>query len=403
MSRALIALALLVATTATAAAQPQRMSIDVQPETASPPTVYLYSFGLGDVVFEKFGHSALCLEYAELDRRDPRQFVCFNYGVTDFSDPTAVIWGFLRSNQKFWVEPVPQREILHYYSRFEDRTVWSQQLDLLPEQARTIEARLWSDIKEENRYYIYHHFDDNCTTRLRDMIDEATGGKLREGSGGKHPLTFRQFGASGLAEYELLIAVSDFITGRRLDRHPTMWEAMFHPDELRLAVEDKLGAPAIVLSERKGPPHKRSGPSGRGWVVLISLLLTAPLALVRWRGMRERAALVVASLPLVFFGLALWAIFFIITIDWVRWNEAMLLFVPTDVVLPFLAPGRRRRYAQVRVGMVVLVSLLGVIGVFKQPLFVPALVAFLPLALIAFDLPPSRKPGAGVTSKQPVP
>ena len=82
--------------------------------------------------------------------------------------------------------------------------MWSQKLDLLPEQARKIEARLWSDIKEENRYYIYHHFDDNCTTRLRDMIDEATGGKLREGSGGAHPLTFRQFGASGLAAKHVL-------------------------------------------------------------------------------------------------------------------------------------------------------------------------------------------------------
>jgi hypothetical protein len=398
MTRALAAIAILLGLTASAAAQPQRMSIDVQPESTAPPTVYLYSFGLGDVVFEKFGHSALCLEYAELSRRDPRQFVCFNYGVTDFSDAGAVIWGFLRSRQKFWVEPVPEAEIMHYYTRFEDRTVWSQRLDLTAEQARKIEARLWNDIKEENRYYIYHHFDDNCTTRLRDMIDEATGGKLREGSDRLHPLTFRQFGASGLAEYELLIAVSDFITGRRLDRRPTLWEAMFHPDELRQAVEDKLGAPAIVLSERKGPPHRRSGPSGRGWVILISLLLTAPLALVRWRGMRERIALVVACLPLVFFGIALWAIFFIITIDWVRWNEAMLLFVPVDVVLPFLAPGRRRRYAQVRVGIVVLVSLLAAVGIFKQPLWVPALVAFLPLSLIAFDLPPRK---GAASSKKP--
>lgn len=390
MIRALAALALLFGLTTTAAAQPQRMSIDVQPESATAPTVYLYSFGLGDVVFEKFGHSALCLEYADLPPRDPRQFVCFNYGVTDFSDPTAVIWGFLRSNQKFWVEPVPEKEIMHYYTRFEDRTVWSQRLELLPEQARKIEARLWHDIKEENRYYVYHHFYDNCTTRLRDMIDDATGGKLREGTDGLHPLTFRQFGASGLAEYELLIAVSDFITGRRLDVHPTMWQAMFHPDELRLAVERNLGAEAIVLSERKGPPHKRSGPSGRGWVVLISFLVTAPLALVRWRGMRERWALALACVPLIVFGIAVWAIFFVITIDWVRWNEVMFLFVPTDVVLPFLAPGRRRRYAQVRVAMVALVSLLGVIGVFRQPLFVPALVAFLPLALIAFDLPPPR-------------
>ena len=81
------------------------------------------------------------------------------------------------------------------------------------------------------------------------------------------------------------------------------------------------------------------------------------------------------------------SIFFLVTIDWIRWNEAMFLFLPIDAVLFFLGERRRQQYARVRVAMIVLISLLCAVGVLRQPLWIPALTAFLPMALIAFDLP----------------
>ena len=77
-------------------------------------------------------------------------------------------------------------------------------------------------------------------------------------------------------------------------------------------------------------------------------------------------------------------------------DEAMFLFVPTDVALLFLGATRRRQYARIRVGMIAAVSALCVVGVFKQPLWVPALTLFLPMALLAFDLPPRRSGPAPV-------
>src|SRR5688500_7431489 len=124
----------------------------------------------------------------------------------------------------------------------EDRSVWRQRLPFTPEQARGIADKLCHDIQPENRYYTYHHFRDNCTTRLRDMLDEITGGKLSEGTKDKRwPISFREFGRRGLAEYTPIVAMSDFIGGRNLDYYPTHWEAMFHPDILRDMVAEKLG------------------------------------------------------------------------------------------------------------------------------------------------------------------
>ena len=39
-------------------------------------------------------------------------------------------------------------------------------------------AALYENAKEENKYYRYDFNYDNCTTRLRDMLEKATGKQL---------------------------------------------------------------------------------------------------------------------------------------------------------------------------------------------------------------------------------
>jgi hypothetical protein len=415
MRAAVVALLILCAGAGTARAQRAAASTEFicRQLRDQQPLIDMYSFEVGGEVFEKFGHTMLCLTYPG------RVPICFNYGITDFSDPSSLVWNFLQSKAKFWVDGERLDSMLAFYGSAqshdfeklpdgvptsphgcfvvenedgscgregdsEDRTIWRQRLPLDAAQNKAIVDKLCSDMEPENRFYIYHHFKDNCTTRLRDMIDKVYDGKLREGTDKPYPKTFREFGTSGLADYQLLISVSDFIGGRNLDRRPTEWEAMFHPDLLREGMADRLGIEPELIYQRRGKPYATSGPSGRPWVVLISLLLTAPLVLARWRGWREGIATVVAMLPLILMGFLLWAMVIIVSIDWIRWNEAVLMYVPFDIVLPFLKGVRRQRYAQVRLAMVVLISLLCAVGLFRQPLWIPALVAFLPLSLLAF-------------------
>jgi hypothetical protein len=379
-----------------AGAPPERFREDEvgKPASQFPPEVLLYTFGVGPVIFEKFGHSALCLDY-----RGEYPTVCFNYGVTNFGAGPKLIWGFIREQQKFWVEPVSLRSLERFYRR-EDRSIWKQSLPLDEAQARAIEDNLWGDLDESRRYYIYDHFYDNCTTRLRDMIDRATGGALKRDAAGVYPLMFREFGYRGLAEFPVIIAVSDFAVGRDLDKYPTLWQAMFLPDILRDEVESRLGAPSVVVYTRKGPPFPTSGPTGRPVVIALLLLFTLPLLLARLVGRGERVTRIWATVPLVFLGLFLWLAAIASEIAGLRWNEALLLFVPVDVVLLFLGTASRQRYARFRIAMVAAVSLLAAVGVFRQPLWVPVLVAFVPLALLAFDWP--RRRTATATAAAPV-
>ncbi len=376
-------LALLVALAGVAYAQPARLApSDVPAAADDPPEIILLTFGVGPRIFEKFGHAALCVRHPQ----SPREPVCFNYGVTNFNAGAVMVWDFLRTQQRFWVEPEAFSSMVRFY-KAEDRDIFMQVLPLPPEQARAIENKLLYDIDEQHKYYFYDHFFDNCTTRLRDMIDAATGGKLHAGGDAAFPLTFREMGHSGLSEFPFMTALADYVLGRQLDDTPTYWQAMFHPDELRRQVEDKLGVAPRQLYKRHGDAFPKDGPTDRLPAFVIAVVFALPLLVAQWRRRFERVALGWATAYLAFWGLLIWGLVAISSIPGVRWNEAVFVMMPLDVTLPFLAPPRRRAYARVRVAGLLLVSALAAISVFHQPLWIPILSAVMPLAIIGWDLP----------------
>lgn len=352
------------------------------PVESEPPTIELVTFGVGERIFEKFGHAAICLRYHDTSLLP----VCFNYGVTDFDAGSVLVWRFLRSKQQFWVEPESLGSLVGFYT-WEDRDIWVQTLPLDAAAQRAIEAKLWDDWDERNRFYTYDHFFNNCTTRIRDMIDRAAGGKLHAGADEPYPLTFRELGARGLASAEPLVGLADFVLGRQLDDHPSLWDAMFHPDVLRLEVTRRFGVEPRLVYQRKGPGFPHEGGTGRWLFLVLAAVFALPLVVAQWRRRFQRVALVWATLYLALWGLILWSLVIVSSIPGVRWNEVVFVLMPFDLALPFLGVARRRRYAQARVVLLLAVSALCAIGVFHQPLWIPILTAIAPLAIIGFDLP----------------
>jgi len=375
-------LAWLVFVTGVAGAQPTPLSDEDRakiPHETEAPFVDLLTFGVGDVIFERWGHTAICLRYHQEEHKP----VCFNYGVTDFDDHGGLVWRFVRGKQVFWSEPSSAWVLKAFYAD-EDRDIWIQTLMITDAQARTIEARLWRDVDEDNRGYIYDHFTDNCTTRIRDIIDDATGGALRAGSTAAYPLTLRQLGAPGLEETPLLLGATDFLLGRSMDAQLTIWEAMFHPDVLRAQLEVQLGVVARVENEQRVKRPVYGGPSGKLLWFGVALLFTLLLGLGVWKARVWRGALIAASLYLGLWGLVICLAVILSTIPALRTNEVICVLVPLDLVMPWLSREWRMRYARIRIAGLLLVSALCALGVLHQPLWIPILTAILPLSVIAF-------------------
>jgi hypothetical protein len=262
--------------------------------------------------------------------------------------------------------------MLRYYEQV-GRAVWRQRLTLTPDEADRVAVTLAASADERVKYYRYHHFDDNCTTRIRDVLDGATGGKLSHERSDRG-ITFRQWARQGFAgNWPMLVAV-DLLLGRRSDGHTDSWQAMFLPSELRAEVARHYAAPPTETVRGRPRP-----PAGATWLGSAAFLVAgALLALIFF--LNARIGRIVAGTLLGLIGLILWALAALSTFPELTRNELVFSFWPTDFALPWLG----RRYLNVRLAVLGLVIVLH-LGLFVQPL-APTLMALLPLAVARWKL-----------------
>ncbi len=363
---------------------------------AAMPHIDLYTMGQGDHIFERYGHAAVCVAHDE----QPARSRCYNYGTTSFEAPGRLVWEFVRGDARFWVSARPLDGMLRAYANA-DRTIYRQRLPLTPTQVQAFVRKLEYDALEQNRYYVYHHFLDNCTTRIRDILDDVTDGRLsRQGA---RPLarTYREIGAQGLADHTAARVLSDFVLGRPADAPISVYDGMFHPDILRAEVASAYGAEPQLVNARSGPPFPQTGTTGRHWTALLAALVVAPVVASEWFPRARRGFLALTGLGLGAIGTLLWGLALISSVPELRYNEALLLFWPGDFLLPALGLETVRRYARIRLLGILVVSALAAVGVLWQPLFAPLLVPLAVFGVLAWPAPGqegSRPSEAGVQS-----
>ncbi len=345
-------------------------------------SVELYTMCPGRDVFSRYGHAALCVRDGESP--DGR---CYNYGTTDFSTPVPLTWNVLRGRARFWVSVSPLDRMLDWYGpRGEDRTVWRQSVTLSPEAVEALERRLRDDLRPGSREYVYHHFLDNCTTRLRDHLDAVTRGSLRRGTEQRgHGATWRTLVLEGLAGSDALLVAGELLLGRPLDREPTRWQAMFLPAVLRSEVTRALGAPPVALHQRPDAPPSGSPFAGRRLIAVAALALAA-LSAPR---ITRRFALVVGSVTAGLAAALVWTLSLASSLPELSQNHLLAVLLPTDLALPFLSAPRRVLYARVRLAMALAASAASALGLSPQPLVAPALFVAALMAPSAFEAAPS--------------
>lgn len=326
---------------------------------AQPPVIDLITMGPGDYVFSSWGHSAICVSEDSVAR-------CYNYGTADFSTPGPLTWDFIRGRALFWVSVVPPEPMFDAYRR-EDRTVWRQRLTLTSSQAIDLAARLEASTADDVRFYRYHHFLDNCTTRIRDHLDSVTAGALREVQLPGEPTSFRAEARRGFAGVLALEIATDLFLGRATDRPISSFELMFLPAALMESVRLGFGVAPEVVYLRQGPaPKPGSRPVTRAAVLLLlGALMTAALRSIR----RPRARIWSAAIGLGGLGLLLWIFAGLTRVPELRWNELLLVLVPFDLAMPFLGAPALHRYILLRELQLALILVLGLAGVLVQPLW----------------------------------
>jgi len=232
-----------VATRDTPAAVPSRIA-------GAELTLYLMTMGQGDLVWEKFGHNAIGVR-DESNGTD----VVYNWGMFSFDQP-GFIPHFLRGLMTYWMAPFDASQTVLAYIGM-NRSVTIQELNLDPAARVALRDFLVWNARDENKFYRYDYFRDNCSTRARDAIDRVTGGALQaQLEATPTSLSYRDH-ALRLTQGDILTSTGiDIGLGLPTDRHLNAWEESFIPMSLAARIRNiripRQGADSVPLvrSER---------------------------------------------------------------------------------------------------------------------------------------------------------
>jgi hypothetical protein len=205
--------------------------------------VSVITIGPGAEVWERFGHNAIMLE----DTRTGHA-VWYNYGMFDFG--AKDFWPrFMKGDMRYWMQGGEVRLELPFYFR-SNRTVWAQELDIEPAQRLEIRRFLEWNALPQNRFYHYDYFRDNCSTRVRDVVDRVVGGAIRERTEGVPAGTTFRSETRRLTESSLPVYVGiELGLARPTDEPISRYEEMFLPMALHRYLRD------VTITDASGRTH----------------------------------------------------------------------------------------------------------------------------------------------------
>lgn len=265
------------------------------PVPAPAPRIGVVTMEPGQIFFERFGHNAIVV-----DPRDGREPIAYNFGYFDLDEPNFV-GNFVHGNMRYWLVALPLREDMARYARL-GRGAAVQWLDLTPGQVVALAARLDANARGENARYRYDYYTSNCSTKVRDALDDALGGLLKSQlSGRSQGNTYRSESVRLAAPAPWMaigfhVGLSDYA-----DRPLSRWDESFIPMRLRDALREvKLadGRP-LVLAEETLLPHRvgqppAEAPQLRGAAFATGLVLAGGAL---WLGRRRPRLLAALALP----------------------------------------------------------------------------------------------------------
>lgn len=247
--------------------------------------VRLITCGVGDQLHSLFGHSAIHIS-------DPINKIdhIYNYGTFNFDTPNFYL-KFAQGRLDYYLSVKRsnglERFIFNY--QVEGRSVDMQVLNLDQVQRQKVFEFLENNAKEENKYYAYDFFFDNCATRIHDVFGDVFTGELELAEPeGEWEITFRQMIWRYLEPQPWSQFGIDLVLGSPIDATMTLEETMFHPEYVYKIYEGSTinGKPIVTRTQSICPQLLQPAdpgfftPDTVFWGVLILAML---ITFMKWQ------------------------------------------------------------------------------------------------------------------------
>jgi hypothetical protein len=185
--------------------------------------VYLLTIGPGTETYSIYGHSALLVKISSV-----KPDLVFNWGIFDFNTKNFA-WKFAKGRLDYYLGVQTLDGFLQDYF-LEKRYVYSQRINLTSGETAVLLDLIKENLKPENKKYRYDFFYDDCSTRIRDLLEKSIGNKLRYPPEESNNLpSFRDLVGKYQAPYPWLNTGINLIMGKSADKEAVVRDRMFLP------------------------------------------------------------------------------------------------------------------------------------------------------------------------------
>jgi len=243
-------------------------------------TVSLMTVGPGAPLYVWWGHIGLIVE-------NEKEGWSYFYDFGNFSFEADHFYRNFAMGRLYYLAVKSRTEPYLRYLGWFDRSVTKFTLNLSAEEKRRLFDYLEEGVLPENRTYLYHHYEDNCSTRVRDALDYAMDGEFRRGSEG-FALTYRDQANRFIRPFWAYLLLN-YLQGTPVDRPISLWEALYLPRELEKWTAGFIrddGTPLVAGTEQvqsgapvfiPATPFPRTGQAFLWGMMLFALSLGARL------------------------------------------------------------------------------------------------------------------------------
>lgn len=189
--------------------------------------LYLLTASPGEETYAAFGHSALRVH-------DPAQEydVVFNWGTFDFGTENFYL-KFATGKLMYFLSLNNYKAFLNNYY-MAGQAMYEQEILLTNLEKFKLINLLQINNQEENKYFRYDFFRDNCATRLRDIIEKSIDGNLvLDTNYVESKASFRQLFGDYLKNEPWTFFGLNLIMGKSTDSIASLHDYMYLPGHLQ--------------------------------------------------------------------------------------------------------------------------------------------------------------------------
>lgn len=303
------------------------ITLAAKAQLSSKAEVVLVTVAPGKELHSAFGHTILWVN-------DPMNGIdrAYSYGTFDFKTENFYL-KFLMGTLPYTISVHSMQDEFNYNAQYEKRGMIAQKLQLDSLQKNAIFQALETNLLPENREYAYKFFYDNCSTRIRDIIEKNaprkytwTQAKNLEGK------SYRDWMNQYLVTNSWVTLGMNLALGTPSNVKARASQSCYLPDNLAAATNLAKGLSANPVTLFDGEVVEEAGFDFTGPYVILGILIL----LVGFATYKKRFPYAADVALFSVIGVLAWFVFFLGTAtnhEVMAWNPASLMLFPLNFPL----------------------------------------------------------------------